>query len=67
MERVVNDLIQELEDEGEGDNTIIFFYSDHGTGLPRHKRWLFDTGVKVPLIVYIPETFKKLYPAKPGT
>ena len=67
MDRVVNDLIQELEDEGEGDNTIIFFYSDHGTGLPRHKRWLFDTGVKVPLIVYIPETFKKLYPAKPGS
>ena len=53
--------------KGKVNNTIIFFYSDHGTGLPRHKRWLFDTGVRVPLIIYIPETFKKLYPAKPGS
>ena len=32
-----------------------------------HKRWLFDTGVKVPLIVYIPETYKNLYPSDPGS
>ena len=67
MDAVVEKLLQELEEAGESENTIVFFYSDHGTGLPRHKRWLFDTGVKVPFIVYIPEQYKELYPAEPGS
>ena len=67
MDAVVEKRLQELEEAGESDNTIVFFYSDHGTGLPRHKRWLFDTGVKVPFIVYIPEQYKELYPAEPGS
>lgn len=67
MDRVVEKLLMELEDAGEKENTIVFFYSDHGTGLPRHKRWLFDTGVKVPFIVYIPEAYQSLYPAAPGS
>lgn len=67
MDRKVNQLLMELKAEGQSDNTIVFFYSDHGTGLPRHKRWLFDTGVKVPFIVYIPEQYKSLYPASPGS
>ena len=67
MDAVVEKLLQELEEAGESENTIVFFYSDHGTGLPRHKRWLFDTGVKVPFIVYIPEQYKDLYPAEPGS
>ncbi len=66
MDRVVDGLLKELEEAGENENTIVFFYSDHGTGLPRHKRWLFDSGVKVPLIVYIPEKYKSLYPDLPG-
>jgi len=66
MDRVVGGLLEELKQNGLSENTIVFFYSDHGTGLPRHKRWLFDTGVKVPFIVYIPEAFKYLYPTAPG-
>jgi uncharacterized sulfatase len=67
MDAVVEKLLQELEEAGESESTIVFFYSDHGTGLPRHKRWLFDTGVKVPFIVYIPEQYKELYPAELGS
>ena len=67
MDAVVKKILDELKAAGESENTIVFFYSDHGTGLPRHKRWLFDTGVKVPFIIYIPEQFKELYPAKPGS
>lgn len=67
MDRKVNQLLMELKAEGQSENTIVFFYSDHGTGLPRHKRWLFDTGVKVPFIVYIPEQYNTLYPASPGS
>ena len=66
MDIEVEKILQELEEESESENTIVF-YSDHGTGLPRHKRWLFDTGVKVPFIVYIPKQYKELYPAEPGS
>jgi len=52
------DLIQELKDEGEYENTIIFFWSDHGVGLPRAKRWLYDSGTRIPLIVRIPDRFR---------
>ena len=67
MDKEVGKIISELKEQGLYDDAYIFFYSDHGTGLPRHKRWLFDTGVKVPFIIYIPEQFKELYPAKPGS
>ncbi len=49
--------LQELEDEGLIENTIVFFYSDHGTGVPRHKRALYDSGMKIPLMVHIPEKY----------
>ena len=67
MDIKVGEILQQLKEDGLGDTTIIFFYSDHGTGIPRHKRWLFDTGVKVPFIVYVPEKYKNLYKDKPGT
>lgn len=60
------ELIQELKDEGEYENTIIFFWSDHGVGLPRAKRWLYDSGTRIPLIVRIPEKFRKGDQGKPG-
>ena len=57
----------QLEEDGLADDTIVFFYSDHGTGLPRHKRWLYDSGVRVPLIIRFPEKFRRLAPGEPGT
>jgi uncharacterized sulfatase len=50
----VADLLAELERDGLADNTIVFFSSDHGRGLPRGKRWAYDSGVRVPLIVRWP-------------
>ena len=47
-------LIAQLKEDGVYDNTIIFFWSDHGVGLPRAKRWLYDSGTRVPLIVRVP-------------
>jgi N-sulfoglucosamine sulfohydrolase len=47
-------LLSELEEDGLAEETIIFIWSDHGMGLPRFKRWPYDTGLRVPLIVRAP-------------
>lgn len=61
-------MLQELEDSGESDNTIVFYYGDHGGVLPRSKRFFYETGTRVPFIVRIPEKFKELWPAEePGS
>ncbi|MEO0732023.1 MAG: sulfatase-like hydrolase/transferase, partial [Bacteroidota bacterium] len=51
----VGKMLAELEASGEDDNTIVFFYGDHGDGLPRHKRWVYDSGTRVPLLVRWPD------------
>ena len=61
LDSVVGALISELEKEGELDNTIIFFWGDHGDGLPRAKRWLYDSGLNIPLIIKFPGTVKSRY------
>ncbi len=48
VDRKVGQLLAELEASGEADNTIVFFFGDHGDGLPRAKRWIYDSGIKVP-------------------
>lgn len=59
MDQWAGELIEELKRAGEYDNTIIFFWSDHGIGLPRAKRWLYESGTHIPLIVRIPERYRK--------
>lgn len=59
MDAWVGNLIQELKDEGVYDNTIIMYWSDHGVGLPRAKRWLYDSGTHIPLVVRIPESLRQ--------
>ncbi len=60
-------LIQELVEEGVYEETIIMFWSDHGVGLPRAKRWLYDSGTHIPLVVRIPESFRQPGQGTPGT
>lgn len=55
MDKQVNRLIEELKQAGLYDNTIIFFFSDHGGPLPRGKREIYDSGIKVPFIVRFPD------------
>ena len=54
MDRQAGQLLQALEDDGLADDTVVFFYGDHGRGLPRAKRWVYDSGLHVPLIVRWP-------------
>ena len=55
MDAWAGGLIKQLKDDGLYENTIIIFWSDHGVGLPRAKRWLYDSGTRVPLIVRQPD------------
>jgi arylsulfatase A-like enzyme len=54
MDRQVRAVLQQLEDDGLLENTIIFFYGDHGGPLPRQKRLIYESGLKTPLIVRFP-------------
>lgn len=55
--------LQKLEEHGLAENTIVFFYGDHGSGMPRNKRWLYNSGLLVPLLIHVPEKFRDLAPA----
>ena len=55
--------LRELEDAGLSDDTIVFYYSDNGGVLPRSKRFLQESGTRVPLIVYFPPKWRHLAPA----
>ncbi len=54
----VGAVIQRLKDEGLYDRTIIFFFGDHGQALHRGKQWLYEQGIRIPLIVRIPEAYR---------
>lgn len=58
MDRRVGEILKELDEAGVAEDTIVVFWSDHGDGLPRAKRWTYDSGSRVPLIVRIPERYK---------
>ncbi len=53
-DRQIGAVLEQLKQDGLSDNTIIFFYSDHGGPLPRQKRLIYDSGLKVPLIIRYP-------------
>jgi uncharacterized sulfatase len=57
MDAFVGRKLEELKDAGLADSTIVFFFGDHGCGLPRGKRWLYQSGLHVPMIVHIPKKF----------
>ncbi len=65
MDARVGEILADLENAGLADTTIVFYYSDHGGVLPRDKRYLEETGVRVPLVIRIPEKFQHLSPFGP--
>ncbi|WP_245953158.1 sulfatase-like hydrolase/transferase [Alteromonas aestuariivivens] len=53
-DRQIGAVLQQLKDDGLYDSTIIVFYSDHGGPLPRQKRLIYDSGLKVPMFIRFP-------------
>lgn len=51
-------VLKELDEDGLAENTIVFFWGDHGWGLTRGKRWIYDSGIRVPLMVRVPKKWR---------
>lgn len=51
LDEIVGDIMTRLEEDQLLDNTVVFFFSDHGSRLPRHKQFLYEGGIRVPLII----------------
>lgn len=58
MDSQVGAVLSQLEADGLLDNTVIFWYSDHGGPLPRQKRLLYDSGMRLPLIIRFPDRWR---------
>jgi uncharacterized sulfatase len=54
--------LKELEEAGLAGDTIVFYYADHGSGMPRSKRWPSNSGLHVPFVVYFPAKWRHLAP-----
>ncbi len=67
MDRQAGEILDQLAADGLAEDTIVFFYADHGMGMPRGKRCLQDSGLRVPLIVRFPKKWAHLAPSAPGT
>lgn len=67
MDTQVGELLKELEEAGLAENTIVFYYGDHGGALGRSKRFMYESGLRIPLIIRFPEKFENLAPGKPGS
>jgi uncharacterized sulfatase len=62
MDAQVGEILKQLKTDGRDNDTIIFYYGDHGPGMPRCKRWPYDSGLRVPMVVHFPEKYKHLAP-----
>jgi uncharacterized sulfatase len=62
MDAQCGERLAELEQAGLAEDTIVFYWGDHGSGMPRNKRWPYNSGLNVPLIVSFPEKWRHLAP-----
>jgi arylsulfatase A-like enzyme len=62
MDALAGANLRELEEAGLAEETIVFYFGDHGPGMPRCKRWPYNSGLHVPLIIYAPKKFRHLIP-----
>ncbi|MGB0441605.1 MAG: sulfatase family protein [Pseudohongiellaceae bacterium] len=58
MDEQVGQILEELQQDGLLESTVIFWYSDHGGPLPRQKRLLYDAGLQVPMIIRYPDSWR---------
>lgn len=59
-------LLNELTEAGLAENTIVFYYADNGGVLGRSKRFMYESGLHVPLVVHLPQKYAHLAKTKAG-
>ena len=59
--------LEQLETDGLMEDTIIFYYGDHGGVLPGSKGYINERGLQVPMVVYVPEKWQHLLPVEVGS
>jgi uncharacterized sulfatase len=62
MDKQAGAKLRELEAAGLAEDTIVFFFGDHGSGMPRSKRIACNSGLHVPFMVYFPPKWRQLAP-----
>ena len=67
LDNEVKEILADFEQRGLLENTIIFFFSDHGRPMLRAKLWLYDSGTRIPFIIYIPPGVEYPEGFQPGT
>ena len=64
MDSMAGAVLAQLRADGLEEDTIVFYWADHGPGMPRGKRWTYNSGLNVPMILHVPKKFKDLQPAE---
>ena len=67
MDREIGVMLSKIEKDSLFENTIIFYFSDHGGVLGRSKRFVFESGLRVPMLLHIPEKYKDLIDYEMGS
>lgn len=67
MDTQAGEILDQLAADGLAEDTIVFFFADHGMGMPRGKRCLQDSGLRVPLLIRFPKKWAHLAPGAPGS
>lgn len=67
MDERVGEFLKEIADAGLAEDTIVLYYGDNGGVMPRSKRFMYDSGTRVPFIMRIPAKWRAVAPGDPGT
>ena len=67
LDEEVGRVLQSLKRHGVRKNTIVVFISDHGRPMPRGKSFLYDSGIRVPAIIHIPQQLEAPTQYQPGS
>lgn len=63
MDEQLGGRLREVEEAGLGEDTIVLYWGDHGSGMPRNKRWPYSSGLHVPMLLHVPEKWRHLAPS----
>jgi len=67
IDGIVGNVVKQFKQAGLLEDTFIFYFGDHGGVLPRSKGYIYESGLHVPLVVRVPENWKHLVDAEPGS